>query len=62
MFDVFIRKSTGEAHNYRNVHTMSFSGARILFTFKDGSIVRVSPGEVEEIKILSNVRRVRSWD
>lgn len=62
MFDVFVRKSSGEVHNYRNVNTMSFSGSRILLTFKDGSIVRIHPRELEEIKILSNVRRLLSWD
>ena len=37
---------------------MSFSTSRILVTFNDGSIIRFNPGDVEEFKILSNVRRV----
>ena len=43
---------------YSGIATMSFSTSRILVTFNDGSIIRFNPGDIEEFKILSNVRRV----
>lgn len=62
MFDVFIVKVSGEKRNYRNVSTMSFSGSRVILTFKDGSMVKVLTHEIEELKTLVNVRRVNAWD
>ena len=58
MFEIFVRKRDGSARPYSGIATMSFSTSRILVTFNDGSIIRFNPGDVEEFKILSNVRRV----
>lgn len=59
MYNIFIRKNSGIGQTYSNIVTMSFSGGRILFTFKDGSIMRVNPTDLLEIKIAVNVRRVK---
>lgn len=59
MFEIYVKKRDGTARPYSGIATLSFSAGRILVTFNDGSIIRFNPGDVEEFKILSNVRRVR---
>ena len=61
MFEIFVRKRDGSARPYSGIATMSFSTSRILVTFNDGSIIRFNPGDVEEFKVLSNVRRFKAW-
>lgn len=58
MFEIYVKKRDGSARPYSGIATLSFSASRILVTFSDGSIIRFNPGDVEEFKILSNVRRV----
>lgn len=58
MFEIYVKKRDGSARPYSGIATMSFSAGRILVTFTDGSIIRFNPGDVEEFKILSNVRRI----
>lgn len=57
MFDIFIRKINGESHNHRKVRNISITAGRILISFMDDTFIRYNPGEIEELKILSNVRR-----
>lgn len=57
MFDIFIRKINGESHNHRNVRNISITTGRILISFMDDTFIRYNPGEIEELKVLSNVRR-----
>ena len=57
MFEIYVKKRDGTARAYSDISTLSFSTSRILVTFNDGSIIRFNPGDVEEFKILSNVRR-----
>ena len=52
-----LKKRDGTGRAYSDISTLSFSTSRILVTFNDGSIIRFNPGDVEEFKILSNVRR-----
>ena len=58
MFEIYVKRRDGTARPYSGIATLSFSTSRILVTFNDGSIIRFNPGDVEEFKILSNVRRV----
>lgn len=58
MFEIYVKKRDGTARPYSGIATLSFSTSRILVTFNDGSIIRFNPGDIEELKILSNVRRV----
>ena len=58
MFEIYVKRRDGTARPYSGIATLSFSTSRILITFNDGSIIRFNPGDVEEFKILSNVRRV----
>ncbi len=58
MYELFIRKWDGSARPYSGIATLSFSAGRILVAFNDGSIIRFRPSDIEEIKIMSNVRRV----
>ena len=58
MFDIYVKKRNGTGRAYSDISTLSFSTSRILVTFNDGSIIRFNPGDVEEFKILSNVRRI----
>lgn len=62
MFDIYIRKVNGQERNYRNVRNVSITPGRILICFQDESMIRINPGDVEELKLLSNVRRVIEWD
>lgn len=62
LFDVYIRKVNGQERNYRNVRNVSITPSRIIICFQDESMIRVNPGEVEELKLLSNVRRMIEWD
>lgn len=58
MYNIYVKKLDGKGIPYNGVTTLSFSTRRILVTFKDGSIIKFNPGDVEEFKILSNVRGV----
>lgn len=57
MFEIYVKRRDGSGRPYSGIATMSFSTSRILVTFNDGSIIRFNPGDVEEFKVLSNVRR-----
>lgn len=57
MYNIYVKKRDGRGQSYNGVATLSFSTRRILVTFNDGSIIKFNPGDVEEFKILSNVRR-----
>lgn len=58
MYNIYVKKRDGKGKPYNGVATLSFSTRRILVTFNNGSIIRFNPGDVEEFKILSNVKRV----
>lgn len=60
MFEIYVKKRDGTARPYSGIATLSFSTSRILVTFNDGSIIRFNPGDVEEFKVLSNVRRLKN--
>lgn len=62
MFDIFIRKISGEIRNHHDVRNISITTSRVLLGFKDNSYCKYIPAEIEEIKVLSNVRRVNAWD
>lgn len=57
MYNIYVKKRDGRGQPYNGVATLSFSARRILVTFTDGSIIKFNPGDVEEFKILGNVRR-----
>lgn len=57
MYNIYIKKRDGKGKSYNGVSTLSFSARRILVTFKDGSIIKFNPWDIEVFKILSNVRR-----
>lgn len=52
MYNIYVKKQDGKGKPYNGVTTLSFSTRRILVTFKDGSIIKFNPGDVEEFKIL----------
>lgn len=59
MYDIWtLKRDCVKSQNYHDVVTMSFSAARILITFKDGSIIRLNPGDMAELKIISNHKGV----
>ena len=58
LYEVFIIRRDGTSRTYSKVQTMSFSGSRIILTFKDGSMIKVRPEDLYELRTTSNVRRV----
>lgn len=58
MYEVFLVKRDGTTRTYSKAVTMSFSGSRVIVTFKDGSLIKIRPEDIYEMRLTSNVRRV----
>ena len=56
MYDVFVVYQDKNA-NFHDVVNMSFSVSRVMLVFKDGSMIRLRPADLSEMKILSNHRK-----
>lgn len=58
MYSVYLRKHSGEVRTYTDIVTISGSRGRVLLTFKDGSIIKFNPGDIFEMRITVNYRRM----